>query len=102
MDACTIGGVLLVKESDPYLLWGLRERRIGHLSALSSIGWRASVRIPGDPCCRIKTAYSWAGGLKAALGGAGVDNAGPVQELVGLLSAEASVSAAPLIQKKAM
>ena len=47
-----------------------------------------------------KTAYRWAGGLKAALGVAGVDNAGPVEELVGLPSAEASVSAAPLIQKK--
>jgi hypothetical protein len=46
-----------------------------------------------------KTAYSWAGGLKAALGGAGMDNAGPDPELVGLPSAEASVSAAPLIQK---
>jgi hypothetical protein len=32
------------------------------------------------------------------LGGAGVDNAGPVPELVGLPSAEASISAAPLIQ----
>ena len=54
---------------------------------------------PRDPYCRIKTACSWAGGSKAALGGVGMVNAGPVQELVGLLSAEVSVSAAPFIKK---
>ena len=45
---------------------------------------------PGDPCSRIKTAYLWAGGLKTALGGAGVDKAAPVSELVGPPSAKAS------------
>ena len=34
------------------------------------------------------------------MAGAGVDNAEPDPELVGLSSAEASVSAAPLIQNK--
>ena len=38
--------------------------------------------------------------MKAALAGGGVDDAAPVPELVGLLGAEASVSAAPLIQEK--
>ena len=38
-------------------------------------------------------------GLKAALAGAVVDNAGPVPELVSLISAEASVLEAPLPSK---
>ena len=42
-----------------------------------------------------KKAYAWAGGLKAALAGAGVDNAGPVQDLVGLPSAETPITATP-------
>ena len=39
-------------------------------------------------------------GLKAALAGAGVNNAGLDPELMGLAGAEASFSAEPLIQKK--
>ena len=41
----------------------------------------------------------WTGGFKAASAGAGVDNVGPDPELVGLPSAEASVSATPEIIK---
>ena len=37
-------------------------------------------------------------GIRAALAGAGVDNSRPDPELVGLPSADASVSSAPLIK----